>query len=71
MDARLGVNPFCQQPFSFAMQLQHLHTSLGGKTTTQKARLRGHSALCLSDLGCFAWSKVSSADLHVVESSLG
>jgi hypothetical protein len=31
--------------------------------------LRALSALCLSDYDCFSWSKVSSADLHVVEST--
>jgi hypothetical protein len=37
------------------------------KPTTLTPRKRALSALSLSDLGRFAWSKVSSADLHVVE----
>ena len=31
--------------------------------------MRALSALCLPDYYCFAWSKVSSADLHVVENT--
>jgi hypothetical protein len=42
---------------------------LGWKPTTLSPRTRALSALRLSGLGCFAWSKVSSADLHVVENT--
>ena len=42
---------------------------VGGNPTAKRPRICAPFALCLSDLDSFAWSKVSSADLHVVENT--
>lgn len=42
---------------------------VGGKSTALRERKRAPTALCLSDYDCFSWSWVSSADLHVVETT--
>jgi hypothetical protein len=44
---------------------------VGGNPTATRLPRRALHALCLSDYGGFAWSKMSSADLHVVESAFG
>jgi hypothetical protein len=48
---------------------RHHASKLGGKPTAQRQGKRALSALRLPVLGCFARSKVSSADLHVVENT--
>jgi hypothetical protein len=44
---------------------------IGVNPTAKRTRSCALSALRLSVLGCFAWSRVSSADLHVVENTFG
>ena len=58
---RVGLSQSAESATNFAES--------DGKPTEQEPRRRAPIALRLYDLGCLAWSKVSSADLHVVETA--
>jgi hypothetical protein len=58
-------------PLSMRGKVDNQEGELRRETYSAEAGKTRPSALCLSDYGSFAWSKVSSADLHVVENTFG